>query len=65
RATLENYAVTAFLAKDYDQAIRLAQKHILLYGNSRPMLGVLSDCYYAKGNYDEVMRLRKLLEPGM
>lgn len=64
RSTLENYAVSAFLAKNYDQAIRLAQKHILLYGYTRPMLGVLSDANYAKGNYDEVMRLRKLLEPG-
>lgn len=64
RKTLENAAVTAFFAKDYDKAIGFAQKHITLYGNSRPMLGVLSDCYYAKGNYAEVMRLRELLEPG-
>ena len=63
RSALENFAVSSFLAKDYDQAIRLAQKHVLLYGNSRSMLGVLSDCYYAKGNYEEVMRLRKLLVP--
>ncbi len=64
RSTLEHVAVTAFLAKDYDKAISFAQKHIMLSGNTRQMLGVLSDCYYAKGNYSEVERLHKLLEPG-
>ena len=63
RNTLENIAVTSFLAKEFDKAIGYAQQHIALYGNSRSMLGVLSDCYYAKGNYQEVERLRKLLEP--
>lgn len=62
-STLENYAVASFFAHKYDQAIAFATKHITLYGNSRKMLGVLSDCNYAKGNFAEVNRLRVLLEP--
>jgi len=61
RNALENFAVSSFLAKDYDQAIRLAQKHVLLYGNSRSMLGVMADSYHALGNDSAVARYVQLI----